>query len=259
MRKTGAVRSIIVLLLAGFSVSVAAVSLLSGAATVEPYQLNSGILTIKTGEFLHADKIISLQNANPGDCINRNVTVRLAGTNKAYVRALITETWSNYYTREGLFYPGPTVYTPSNAPQIQWYLDDEPVQWPFNGEWQYHNGYWYYAGLFDPDQLEGIAEYRIVTRVCLEDNASSQPYRGASWSLSIALEAIQAADDAVFAATSWGAGYIEDEDSGARGWYPVVRDSEGNWQLTAGQKNFIWMKTNPGEANYSGWSLQSQP
>ena len=165
-----------------------------------------------------------LKNWNPGDCTPKLIKLIYQGSKKAFIRMQITETWvdaegepmedSPWFDRE--------------VPNIEWKIntgtEQDPVweDWNVDGKWLYYDddpgddegGWWYFigddetydtvvggttiysiSGVEDPEDAEEII---IVAQVCLDGPGTDNDYQGATYTLNVLFQAIQASHNDVW-------------------------------------------------------------
>jgi predicted ribosomally synthesized peptide with SipW-like signal peptide len=161
-----------------------------------------------------------LKNWNPGDCTPKLIKLKYEGSKKAFIRMQITETWVDADEQEMEDSP----WFDRDVPNIEWKIntgtEEEPVweDWNVDGKWLYYDGWWYYNGDDDTysteigdegeeftinsisgvEDLEDAEEIIIVARVCLDGPETGNDYQGATYTLKVLFQAIQASHNDVW-------------------------------------------------------------
>ena len=175
-------------------------------AEIGPNEFTAGKLEIDAKEtWDYADE--GFTNWNPGQCVDKEITVEVTGTKKAFIRVLITEEWTE--TKDG-DYDDET--HERNIENVHWSIGE--VAWPGTpANWQMlttsDGTYWYYKGKFDPDQSTadgrvpaGPKEVTVLSKVCLDGEDTGNEYQGATYTLAMNFEAIQTTHEA--SNNAWG-------------------------------------------------------
>jgi len=125
---------------------------------------------------------VTMDNWNPGDCVEKEFTITNKGTKRIVLRGIVTQQWYELVGAEWV------AWTPagSNAAKVTlvgtgW--TEDPVG----------SGIWYYngevAGTY-PDNPE--AEVKLNFKVCLDGPEAGNQYQGKRYIMSVAFQAIQA-------------------------------------------------------------------
>lgn len=174
-------------------------------ATIEPNVFTAGRLEIDANETWEYGED-GLTNWNPGDCTEKEITVEVTGTKRAFIRVQLNEEWEGVDEVNGVNKNG--VYNERNAPNVNWWICDEAgencVAWP-NGKWQMittgtgedEATYWYYKGMFDPKEAAGPQKVTVLSKVCLDGAGTGNEFQGATYTLAMDFEAIQVTNEAV--------------------------------------------------------------
>ncbi len=119
-------------------------------------------------------------NANPGDCKEKDITVKNDGTKRMFVRFDFAGAWVTPLPN------APVGFEPDNdLVTIKPDLDDL-------ADWTYLGGYWYYNGL-----LESEEEINFTFLVCLNGPDTGNEYQDASYDITFTFDAIQVTNEAV--------------------------------------------------------------
>lgn len=175
-------------------------------------------------------------NANPGECQEKDFTITNDGSKKLYLRLELNGSWEDNI-------PNPQgVDVPADAPNDD-LVTIEPSE-AFEADWTYLDGYWYYNDVIEPT---GDGDPLTFTfKVCLAGLGTGNYYQGADYNLTFGLEAVQATHAASF--DLWSAGlYISDP-----AWFEVTV-SGNDYIMDAGSVDMTWAPTDAGEPNYLGW------
>jgi len=171
--------SVVIILLAVAAVGGATMAWFTDSETVEN-QFTAGTLIINAEDGWRGLEGDNWENANPGDCKEKDFTVTNEGSKRMYVRFSFDGAWVT---------PLP------NAPD-GFVPDDDLVEIkPAEGDldnWTYLDGYWYYNGL-----LESEEEINFTFLVCLDGPDTGNEYQGASYDIEFEFEAIQVTNEAV--------------------------------------------------------------
>ena len=176
-------------------------------ATIEPNVFTAGTVEIEADEDFNDG--FEVTNWNPGDCTEKIITVENTGTKGILVRAEITESWTFKYEVDG---NGDFVLD-ANGDRVELvdpqpiYPDDpgweDVVDWDLSADWFYvgdpafdpkADGYYYYDGMLASD----AAKIEFLTKVCLEGAEAGNKYQGATYTVGVTFEAIQASNNASF-------------------------------------------------------------
>lgn len=170
-------------------------------ATIEPNVFTAGTLEIDANEtWAYGED--GLTNWNPGDCTEKEITVEVTGTKRAFIRVQLNEEWKDVDVVGGVDRNG--VYNERNAPNVNWWIGEDA--WPGNPEeWQMittgtgegEATYWYYKGMFDPNEVDGPKKVTVLSKVCLDGAGTGNEFQGATYTLAMDFEAIQVTNEAV--------------------------------------------------------------
>ena len=117
------------------------------------------------------------QNVNPGDCYDKEISVKNTGTKRAYVRVHLVEKWEGI--TEGTQTEGVANYVTGE----NWVAGDE--------------GWYYYKDVLEPDAKTP----NLIEEVCFDGETMNNDYQGATFTLTASADAVQATNGA--AAASW--------------------------------------------------------
>ncbi len=198
--------SLLVIGLAVAAITGGTLAWFTANAEIGPNVFTAGTLEIDAME-TWAFEDEGLTNWNPGDCTDKEITVEVTGTKRAFIRVQLTEEWENVGVVDGVDKNG--VYSKRNAPNVNWWICDEEgencVAW-LNGNWQMittgtgenEKTYWYYKGMFDPEEEgDGPQKVIVLSKVCLDGAGTGNEFQGATYTLSMNFEAIQVTNEAV--------------------------------------------------------------
>lgn len=197
-------------------------------AEITPNTFIAGTLEIDANEtWDYEDE--GLTNWNPGDCTDKEIEIEVTGTKRAFIRVLITESWEG--TEDGLH---DVVTNERDISNVNWWVGDKA--WPGDhAEWQMlataDGTYWYYKGMFDPNEDDGPKKVTVLTKVCLAGAETGNEYQGATYTLSMNFEAIQVTHEAVF--DVWGVGLVN-------GSWHEVEEISGVWTCEIGEDTYEW-------------------
>jgi len=220
----------------------------------------AGTVLFDLDEYMESDSAVSVDqltapNVNPGDCYTKNFTIVNTGTKYILLRMNFEEEWTfnaeflslnadalgfdlSEDDKITLFNYG-TEATYAQVSSILGTFDENPVKWAdIEAEliaegWIYNsaNEYWYHEnaleGTFN-DDAEGD-ELKFSFKVCFDGNEMENEYQGATYTLTIGVEAIQASNNASglggWEVDSW---YFNNGDSEALG-DPELNTTGENW------------------------------
>ncbi len=224
--------SLLTICLAVASIAGGTLAWFTAEAEIDPNTFTAGILEIDAKEdWAFGEE--GLTNWNPGDCTDKEITIKVTGTKRAFVRAMITETWTGTDGNESIN----GTWHGRNAPNVNWWVCDEDGEscdaWPA-GDWtkigKGEKEYWYYKGILDPGE-NGPNEVTVLSRVCLAGKETGNAYQGAIYTLGMKFEAIQVTHEAAF--EEWGVGFVDNE------WVEVEFNTSGDrWETQDG--NWYW-------------------
>lgn len=109
------------------------------------------------------------QNVNPGDKYDKVVSITNEGTKRAYIRVKLTPLFDNE-------------------------LDTSVVTYPILENWVLHTDGWYY---YKNIVIPGATTTNIIKEVKFAGAAMNNDYQGASFTLTVDAEAIQATNGAI--------------------------------------------------------------
>ena len=197
--------SLLTICLAVGSIAGGTLAWFTAEAEIAPNTFTAGILEIDAAE-TWAYGEAGLTNWNPGDCTDKEITIEVTGTKRAFIRAKITESWTGTAGNESIN----NTWYERNVPNVNWWIDVDGSRaaWP-NDEWtligEGEEAYWYYNGIFDPAGAEGPQKVIVLSGVCLAGAETGNEYQGACYTLKMDFEAIQVTHEAVF--EQWGVVY----------------------------------------------------
>ncbi len=152
-------------------------------ASVEPNVFTAGTLTIEAGESWAEG--YEVENWNPGDCEEKEVTVEVTGSKSAYIRMQFDDGWYQYDQ-------GADEWISWNHSQdvdpikIKSGNDDFPTS-----DWVEKDGWYYYVGGNNDGLLEAGAEITVITEVCLDGPTADNEFQGKQYRIGFTFEAIQ--------------------------------------------------------------------
>ena len=238
--------SLLVIGLAVLAIGGGTLAWFTAQAFIEPNEFTAGTVKIKTGESW--DEEYKVENWNPGDCTDKEITVEVTGSKRAYLRVHISERW--VLQDEGSELNG--VWYNREVPNVDWKVCREEggeqvcCDWP-NDEWQMlkigegdnSKEYFFYNGMLDPDDPEGPKKITVISKVCLNGEETGNNYQGATYTLKMEFEAVQVTHEAVF--SEWGVGFVEGS------WHEVKSES-GVWTCKIDDDTYEW---DPAEQKWS--------
>jgi len=120
-----------------------------------------------------------VENVNPGDSYDNEVSVKNAGSKRAYIRVELVPKFvgveGNTLSAEGI------------------------VTYPILANWVLHtDGWYYYKNIVQP----GASTTNLIEKVIFEGAAMDNTYQGAGFTLTVNAQAIQATNEAIN--TVWG-------------------------------------------------------
>lgn len=202
--------SLLVIALAAALIGGGTMAWFTAKASVEN-TFTAGTVMISATEDLAEEVIAAMANVNPGDCIEKEITITNTGTKRIALRMALDGEWNLnedwlWQNWDALcFSNGGTVERPAwNSEAWNNFIAgldlEDPVTFTIDG-WVYNNGYWYYQ-----DIIDSLAEVSAVVEVCFAGPAMTNEYQGASYVLTAYFEAIQASNGAPL---TWGVNYYE--------------------------------------------------
>ncbi len=207
--------SLLVIGLAVLAIGGGTLAWFTAQAFIEPNEFTAGTVKIEAGESWGEE--YKVENWNPGDCTDREITVEVTGSKRAFLRVHINEKWVLQDKESELN----DVWYDRGAPNVDWKIckDFEGekicVNWPNDDEWQMlktgigeqSKEHFYYKGMLDPNGVEGPKKITVISKVCLDGADTGNEYQGATYSLCMEFKAIQVTHEAAFA--EWGVGYVK--------------------------------------------------
>lgn len=111
----------------------------------------------------------NVDNWNPGDTTNKDVSIKSTGTKRSYVRVKITKMWSNE-------------------------LPNDNVELIFtnNNDWVYSDGWYYYTKILN----SGEETSKLLDAVKLIGPITENEYQGETLTVNVEAEAVQATHEA---------------------------------------------------------------
>lgn len=140
----------------------------------------------------------SVENWNPGDCEDKDVTVEVTGSKTAYLRMKIVDGW--YMKNESNEWVS---WTPSIDP-IEFKVNGVVVTFP-SANWVKIGDWYYYINQSDVENKGRLMPGDIITvvsKVCLNGPLADNQFQGKQYRLAFEFEAIQTTNEAVN--TVWG-------------------------------------------------------
>lgn len=128
--------------------------------------------TFKTGTVaveVNENGFENIDNWNPGDTTNKDVTVISKGSKKTYVRVKLTKMWTNELPN-----------------------DNVELVLANNNDWVYSDGWYYYKNILTKDQETS----KLLDAVKLIGPVTNNEYQGQTLSVNVETEAVQATHEA---------------------------------------------------------------
>ncbi len=164
----------------------------SAETSIEDNVFTAGTLMIEAGESWADD--YEVENWNPGDCEDKEVTVEVTGSKSAYIRMQFDDGW--YQEVEGDW----VAWTHSeNVDPITIIVDgqDFPTDdWVLDGDW------YYYIGGDPAGYLASGDSLKVISQVCLDGPTADNEFQGKQYRLGFKFEAIQTTNNAAY--YEWG-------------------------------------------------------
>ena len=203
-------------------------------ASVPENIFEAGTVLIEADEtWEYGDK---LENWNPGDCTEKIITVENSGTKAILVRAQFNESWTLKYELD----ENGNIDKDENGDPIE--IEDPQPIFPDDSEWEdvvnmdlndnewffvddlndEANGYWYYDGVLEAGEVPDPITF--ITEVCLSGDADNK-FQGATYTLEVTFEAIQASNNA--SGDAWGIDSIYDPED------ETTSDNWDSWNYPA--------------------------
>ncbi len=190
--KTKIILSSVVILLV-FALSLGAtMAWFTAEASVDENIFTAGTLMIEAGESWADD--YEVENWNPGDCEDKEVTVEVTGSKSAYIRMQFDDGW----------------YEEENGSWVSWTHSNEvdPIKIRVNGDefptadWVEEDGWFYYVGGDPAGFLAPGATITVISEVCLDGPTADNEFQGKQYRLGFTFEAIQTTNNAAY--DEWG-------------------------------------------------------
>lgn len=134
-----------------------------------------------------------VEDVNPGDTYTKQVSVKSSGSKQTYVRVKLTPQWN-----------------PSN---LSVHLVTLNTNDGADDDWVFHDGWYYYKWILRPGALETTL---LLESVTFDSEEMGNEYQGATFTLKVEAEAVQASHDAY--KTVWGLGELP---PGVEPWNPI--------------------------------------
>lgn len=132
------------------------------------------------------------ENVNPGDCKDKEFTIKNEGTKNALLRFKFDGSWGTMVDNVWVVMPDSN----SGLVTIDFY---EPADWYLHTDgWYYYLGRLLPAGHLDYEDLE------FTLKVCVDGPGTDNAYQGESYKLDFTFQAIQASNNASGGAVSDG-------------------------------------------------------
>lgn len=116
----------------------------------------------------------NLENVNPGDTHEKKVTIESLGSKQTYIRVQLTPKWEN---ADGI---------------ISELKEKEPTSYDIGGDWIEGEEGWYYY----KDIMKGGETTPLIEEVKFDGPKMGDKYQGATFTLTIKAEAVQASHEA---------------------------------------------------------------
>lgn len=170
--------------------SLAALLIIGGTmawftATAEPV---TNEFTAGTVEIEIIDVYNEVDNWNPGDCTSKEVGLKYTGSKKAYVRVKFDVAWAKEGSESEL--PITNIRYKRNGDEFQ------TVAGMFGEDWVYNEGWYYYKGIVEPDTWGEENPLMLIDHVCLDGEDTGNEYQGATLTINVEAEAVQASNNA---------------------------------------------------------------
>lgn len=111
----------------------------------------------------------NVDNWNPGDTTNKDVTIKSKGSKKTYVRVKLTKMWTNELPN-----------------------DNVELVLANNNDWVYSDGWYYYKKILNKNEETS----KLLDAVKLIGSITENEYQGQTLSVNVETEAVQATHDA---------------------------------------------------------------
>jgi predicted ribosomally synthesized peptide with SipW-like signal peptide len=195
------IMSVLVILLAAAAVGGATMAWFTDEAVIEPNVFTAGTLEIKAGEVWEGGE--GIENWNPGDCEDKEVTVEITGSKTTYLRMQFNDGWYEYVDEAWVS------WEPSVDPIV---IKNGTEEFP-TSDWVKIGDWYYYINDDDPDDLgRSFPEdvITVITEVCLDGSTADNQFQGKQYRIGFNFEAIQTTNNAVdevwgvyFNGTTW--------------------------------------------------------
>lgn len=168
-------------------------------SSIEENIFTAGTLMIEAGESWEDD--YEVENWNPGDCEEKEVTVEVTGSKSAYIRMQFDDGW--YEEIDGSW----VSWTHSNdVDPIKIRVVDEDNNEVFHefptDDWVEDGGWYYYVGGDMEGYLASGATITVISQVCLDGPTADNEFQGKQYRLGFIFEAIQTSNYAAY--YEWG-------------------------------------------------------
>lgn len=161
-------------------------------ASIEPNVFTAGTLLIEAGESWEEGH--QVENWNPGDCEDKEVTVEITGSKSAYIRMQFEDGWYEYKEVDDEWVWVSWSHSENVNPIIIKIGEEE---FPTN-DWV-KEGVWYYYVGGDPDGYLASGEtITVITEVCLDGPSTDNEFQGKQYRLGFTFEAIQTSNNAAY-------------------------------------------------------------
>lgn len=166
-------------LLIGLAVFAAVALLAAGAWAwfTAKAETEASTFTAGTVEISAVNTYEDLENWNPGDEQEKEITVKNSGSKKAYVRVKLNPAWGEL--SDGEFSPD------EELPLTNVALDYNTDRWVESG------GYYYYKGKLDA----GAVTANLLNKITLAGSGTGDEYQGKTFQLKVEAEAVQISHD----------------------------------------------------------------
>ena len=171
--------------------------------SIEENIFTAGTLMIEAGESWEEGH--EVENWNPGDCEDKEVTVEVTGSKSAYIRMQFDDGWYEYNEEteewENWNHSG-------DVDPIKITVDGEDfptADWVEDGEW------YYYVGGDSEGYLASGATITVISQVCLDGPTADNEFQGKQYRLGFKFEAIQTTNYAAY--YEWGVDIYGEPDS----------------------------------------------
>ncbi len=199
------VASMIVIVMALLAITGGTLAWFSDSDDIEQNVFTAGTVILEAYDSW-AETGHEVENWNPGDCDDKEISLEYLGSKNAFLRMKITEEWSDTDGVDG-------VWNDRDVPNVDWKVNG--TDWADQTDWVYYDGWWYYTGgegdycmeingttikSFAPGQAPGVIG--ILTEVCLDGPGTGNEYQGAKYTIDAEFEALQGSNNA--SGDAWG-------------------------------------------------------